>query len=57
MKTAATLLFLITTASTASAQNESFALRPYAFATVQAFSAKSTFEATFGASAYPFWGA
>jgi len=57
MKTAATLLFVVGAATTAWAQSESFALRPYALVTAQAFSAKSTFDATFGGSTYPFWGA
>jgi opacity protein-like surface antigen len=57
MKTAACAIFAMMTALPAAAQTDSFALRPYGLITYQAFSAKTTFEATFGQSGQPFWGA
>ena len=57
MKTAACAIVAMMTALPAAAQTESFALRPYGLITYQAFSAKTTFEATFGQSGEPFWGA
>jgi Outer membrane protein beta-barrel domain len=57
MRTAAFAIFALVTALPAAAQTDSFALRPYGMITYQAFSAKTTFDATFGQSSYPFWGA
>jgi len=57
MKTAAFAIFGMMIALPAAAQTDSFALRPYGLLTYQAFSAKTTFEATFGQSGQPFWGA
>jgi opacity protein-like surface antigen len=57
MRTAAFAIFALVTALPAAAQTDSFALRPYGLITYQAFSAKTTFDATFGQSSYPFWGA
>jgi Outer membrane protein beta-barrel domain len=58
MKTAAFVtVALLMTALPASAQADRFALRPYGMVTYQAFSAKTTFDAAFGESSYPFWGA
>jgi Outer membrane protein beta-barrel domain len=57
MKTAVFAMFAVMTALPATAQTDSFALRPYGLITYQAFSAKTTFDATFGKSSYPFWGA
>jgi hypothetical protein len=57
MKTAGFAMAALLAALPAAAQTESFALRPYGLITYQAFSAKTTFDATFGNSSYPFWGA
>jgi len=57
MKIAACSMLALMTALPAAAQTERFALRPYGLITYEAFSAKTTFDATFGESSYPFWGA
>jgi hypothetical protein len=57
MKTAVCAIFAMITALPAAAQTDSFALRPYGLITYQSFSAKTSFEAIFGQSGQPFWGA
>jgi hypothetical protein len=58
MRTAAAFAMVaLAAAAPAAAQTDRYALRPYGMITEQAFSAHTTFEATFGGSSYPFWGA
>ena len=57
MRTAAAFLVALAVALPAAAQPESLTLRPYGMITEQAFSAQTTFNAIFGQSAEPFWGA
>ena len=57
MKTTIALVAALTCAASAFAQTDRYALRPYGLITYEAFSARQTFEAAFGQSAQPFWGA
>jgi len=57
MKTTVAFFIAVAAAAPAAAQTDRYALRPYGMITEQAFSAQTSFKATFGQSAYPFWGA
>jgi len=53
----AILLGALALATPASAQTDRVTLRPYGMITEQAFAAKTTFDAVFGSTSGPFWGA